>query len=86
MQLLNHGTSKIRCCKCSSSSITIRARITDDNTCFVVIDFVRIACTPTNSISKDTKRIDLRRTTKCLLFNKDDVKIKELNEYVDGVK
>ena len=48
--------------------------------------FVSVFGTPTSSISNDIKHIDLPKTTKDRLFNKGDVKRKELFECVDEIK
>ena len=45
-----------------------------------------IASTPTSSIFNHTKYIHLSRSTKYRLFNKNNVKRKELTECVDGIK
>ena len=58
------------------SSESSRGRITDDKNRYVITNFVSIFGIPTSSISNYAKYMDLPRSTKYQLFNKDNVKRK----------
>ena len=61
-------------------------RTTDDKNIVLTINFVSIvADTPTDSISNNFKHIDIPRSIKYRLFEKGNVKIKQLIYVVDDI-
>ena len=63
-----------------------RGRTSDDKNNFVTANIVSIvAGNPTHSIVDHIKHIDVSRTTKYRLFNKGNVKIKQLIDAVDDI-
>ena len=64
----------------------IRGRISDDKNNFVRANIVSIvAGIPTHSIVDHMKYIDVPRTTKYRLFNKGNIKRKQLIDDVDDI-
>ena len=72
--------------KIEPESSTKRGRRTDYKNSFIMNCFVSIVDTPASFISNHIKYIDFPRSTKYILFNKCNVKRKELTECVHGIK